>query len=92
MGLMKRRLMDREALILDAQDLAADKPELVLAAAFMLEALTRIRSVAAFDAHDDWYWRTAEQAIAKAEGRGSTGPHLPGESVLPGSYGEDGRQ
>ena len=84
MDLMKRRLMDRESLILDAQDLAADKPEFVLAAAFMLEALTRIRSVAAFDAHDDWYWRTAEQAIAKAEGREPTGVHLSRESAHEG--------
>ena len=84
MGFMKRRLMDRETLVLRAQDLAAERPEIVLAAAFMLEALTRIRSVAAFDAHDDWYWRTAEQAIAKAEGRGSTGAPLPGEAVPPG--------
>ncbi len=76
MGFMKRRLMDRETLVLKAQDLAAEKPDIVLAAAFMLEALTRIRSVAAFDAHDDWYWRIDEQAIAKAEGRGPSGAHL----------------
>jgi hypothetical protein len=36
--------------------------------------------------------RAERRAALEAEVRDSSGAHLPGESVLPGSYGEDGRQ